>query len=155
SSGRSTSRTAISRRSSVCPTIACWPITRSRCRGRTERPRPRCSLRSRRDSGLSVSLYAKLQQRAAQKNPLRIGLIGAGQFGAMYLAQLPRTPGVQLAGIADLAPASARRNLARVGWKPERFAAATLDDALAKGTTHVGEDWQALVRHPTDDILVA
>ena len=101
-----------------------------------------------------MSLYAKLQQRAAQKNPLRVGLIGAGKFGAMYLAQLPRTPGVHLAGIADLAPANARLNLERVGWKPERCAASSLDDALARGTTHVGEDWQALVRHPGIDIVV-
>ncbi|MEO8740840.1 MAG: Gfo/Idh/MocA family oxidoreductase [Casimicrobiaceae bacterium] len=101
-----------------------------------------------------MSLYAQLQQRAAQRRPLRIGLIGAGKFGTMYLAQIPKTPGVHLAGIADLAPASARANLERVGWKAERFAATSLDDALARGTTHVGDDWPALVRHPSIDIVV-
>jgi predicted homoserine dehydrogenase-like protein len=101
-----------------------------------------------------MSLYAGLQQRAAQGRPLRIGIIGAGKFGAMYLAQVPKTPGVHLAGIADLAPEKARENLVRVGWKPERFAAATLDDAIARGTTHLGEDWQALVGHPKIDIVV-
>ena len=101
-----------------------------------------------------MSLYAKLQQRAADKNPLRVGLIGAGKFGAMYLAQIPKTPGVHLAGIADLAPGNARANLERVGWKPASFAAASLDDALAIGTTHIGEDWQPLVRHPKIDIVV-
>ena len=101
-----------------------------------------------------MSLYAQLQQRAAQRKPLRIGLIGAGKFGAMYLAQIPKTPGVHLVGIADLSPASARANLERVGWKAERFAAASLDDALARGTTHLGDDWPALVRHPGIDIVV-
>jgi len=101
-----------------------------------------------------VSLYAGLQQRAAQKNPLRVGLIGAGKFGAMYLAQVPKTPGVHLAGIADCAPANAKRNLERVGWKPERFGADSLDEALAKGTTRVDDDWQALVREPKIDIVV-
>ena len=48
-----------------------------------------------------MSLYAQLQQRAATNNPIRIGLIGAGKFGSMYLAQLPRTPGVHLVGILD------------------------------------------------------
>ena len=38
----------------------------------------------------------------------------------MYLAQIPRTPGVHLLGIADLSPAAARANLARVGWEPQR-----------------------------------
>ena len=67
-----------------------------------------------------MSLYAKLQLRAQQRNPLRIGLIGAGKFGAMYLAQIPRTLGVHLVGIADLMPASARANLECVGWKAQR-----------------------------------
>ncbi len=101
-----------------------------------------------------MSLYAKLQQRAEQRNPLRVGLIGAGKFGAMYLAQIPRTPGVHLVGIADLAPDRARANLERVGWKAERHAATSLDDALATGATHLGDDWQALVRHPRIDIVV-
>jgi predicted homoserine dehydrogenase-like protein len=74
-----------------------------------------------------MSLYAKLQQRAAEGRPIRIGLIGAGKFGSMYLAQIPRTPGVQLVGIADLSPDAARANLARVGWAAERTQAASLD----------------------------
>ncbi|HTO50871.1 MAG TPA: Gfo/Idh/MocA family oxidoreductase, partial [Burkholderiales bacterium] len=101
-----------------------------------------------------MNLYAKLTERAAQGKPLRIGLIGAGKFGAMYLAQVPKTPGVHLAGIADLSPASARTNLERVGWKPERHAAPSLDAALARGLTHVGDDWEALVAHPSIDIVV-
>ncbi len=101
-----------------------------------------------------MSLYAQLQQRAAQRRSLRVGLIGAGKFGAMYLAQVPKTPGVHLVGIADLAPALARANLERVGWNAERFGAASLDDALARGTTHLGDDWPALVRHPGIDIVV-
>jgi predicted homoserine dehydrogenase-like protein len=101
-----------------------------------------------------MSLYAGLQKRAAEGRPLRVGLIGAGKFGAMYLAQVPKTPGVHLAAIADLSPSSAIVNLERVGWASERFAAHSIDDALRHGTTHVGDDWQALVRHPAIDIVV-
>ena len=101
-----------------------------------------------------MNLFNKLQQRQAEGRPLRVGLIGAGKFAAMYLAQLPKTPGVHLAGIADLAPAGARANLERVGWKPQQFGAATLDEALAKGNTHLGEDWEGLVSHPRIDIIV-
>jgi predicted homoserine dehydrogenase-like protein len=101
-----------------------------------------------------MSLYAKLAERAAQRDPLRVGLIGAGKFGAMYLAQVPKTPGVQVAGIADLSPANAKANLARIGWKPERYGASSLDAALANGTTHVSDDWQALVGHPRLDVVV-
>ncbi|MGH8799342.1 MAG: NAD(P)H-dependent oxidoreductase [Casimicrobiaceae bacterium] len=101
-----------------------------------------------------MSLHARLRERAAQGRPLRVGMIGAGKFGAMYLAQVPATPGVHVAGIADLAPANARASLARVGWPAERSAAASIDSALAQGTTHVGDDWQALLRHPKIDIVV-
>ena len=101
-----------------------------------------------------MNLYAKLQQRQAEGRPIRVGLIGAGKFGSMYLAQVPRTPGVHLAGIADLSPANAKANLARVGWEPGRTEAASLDAALKAGTTYVGEDWKALVRHPQIDVVV-
>ena len=101
-----------------------------------------------------MNLYPKLQQRAADGKPVRIGLIGAGKFGSMYLAQIPRTPGVQLVGIADLSPVNARANLARVGWRPEQTHATSLDDAVKRGATHIGEDWKALVSHPAIDVVV-
>jgi len=101
-----------------------------------------------------MSLHRKLQQRAAEGKPVRVGLIGAGKFGSMYLAQVPRTPGVHLAAIADLSPEGARANLARVGWDAERTRARTIDEAMKTGATHVGEDWQALVRHPAIDVVV-
>jgi len=101
-----------------------------------------------------MNLYAKLREREAQGRPLKVGLIGAGKFGAMYLAQVPKTPGVHLVGIADLSPANARVNLERVGWYAERYSAVSLDAAIKSGATHVGEDWQALVAHPGIDIIV-
>ena len=62
--------------------------------------------------GSALNLYAKLSER--KDRPLRVGLIGAGKFAAMYIAQVPRTPGVHLVGIADLAPEAACRNLERL-----------------------------------------
>ena len=101
-----------------------------------------------------MSLHQQLLQRAAEQRPIRVGLIGAGKFGSMYLAQIPRTPGVQLVGIADLSPDGARTNLSRVGWNPEQTRATSLDDAVARGTTHIGDDWKALVSHPAIDVVV-
>ena len=101
-----------------------------------------------------MNLHALLRRRESDGKPLRVGLIGAGKFGAMYLAQVPRTPGVHLVGIADLSPAAARSSLDRVGWRPEQFGAASLDDALAKGNTHLGDDWGKLVAHPGIDIII-
>ena len=69
-----------------------------------------------------MNLHRMLLERAAQAKPLRIGLIGAGKFGAMYLSQIPTTPGIHLLGIADLSPARARENLARLGFWRHRCA---------------------------------
>jgi predicted homoserine dehydrogenase-like protein len=101
-----------------------------------------------------MSLHSQLRRRAADGRPIRIGLIGAGKFGSMYLAQVPRTPGVHLIGIADLAPDAARANLARVGWPDARTRASSLADALKTGATHIGDDWRALVGDPAIDVVV-
>ncbi|WP_454903500.1 NAD(P)H-dependent oxidoreductase [Variovorax gossypii] len=101
-----------------------------------------------------MSLHKRLRQRAAEGRPVRIGLIGAGKFGAMYLAQIPRTPGVQLVAIADLSPDAARVNLERVGWQRERAAASSVQEALKNGTTWITDDWKAVTREPSIDIVV-
>jgi predicted homoserine dehydrogenase-like protein len=101
-----------------------------------------------------MNLYAKLQGREAQGKPLRLGVIGAGKFAAMYIAQVPRTPGVHLVGIADLNPANAKANLERTGWTPPQYGAVSLDAALKERRTHIGEDWRALVSHPAVDIVI-
>src|SRR5438445_13436293 len=101
-----------------------------------------------------MNLYSKLQQRAAHGKPLRIGVIGAGKFGAMYIAQVPKTPGVHLVGIADLSPDNARENLKRVGWPAAAYTASSLDKALKEENTHIGDNWEALVAHPGIDIII-
>jgi predicted homoserine dehydrogenase-like protein len=101
-----------------------------------------------------MNLYAKLQQRAVSDTPIRVGMIGAGKFGTMFLAQAIRLPGVHVVGVADLTPDRARSNLDYVGWPAARYAAASLDDAAKTGATFVGDDWRALVGHAAIDIIV-
>src|SRR5712692_9306283 len=101
-----------------------------------------------------MNLFIKLKDRETSGKPLRIGLIGAGKFAAMYIAQVPKTPGVHLVGIADLSPDYAKQNLHRVGWTPETYAAKSLDAALKEKRTHLSDDWQALVAHPAIDIVI-
>jgi predicted homoserine dehydrogenase-like protein len=101
-----------------------------------------------------MSLHRQLQELAANNKSIKVGLIGAGKFGSMYLSQIPTTPGVQLVGIADLSPAGVKKNLERVGWQDEQSNARSLDDAIKTGQTHISEDWQALVSHPAIDVIV-
>lgn len=63
---------------------------------------------------------------ARADNPITVGLIGAGKFGAMFLAMAARQPGIHVAAIADLDLGRARATLARIGWPAERIAATGL-----------------------------
>ena len=102
-----------------------------------------------------MSLYAKLQQRAADGKPVRIGLIGAGKFGSMYLAQVPRTPGVHLVGIADLSPDAARAQprARRLGGRARAGRVARRGGARPAPRTSATTG-TALVRHPAIDVIV-
>ena len=101
-----------------------------------------------------ASMFQQLKALAEAGKPVRVGLIGAGKFGSMFLSQVPRTPGVHLLGIADLSPARAKQALARVGWKDDMHAARSWDEALRDGSTFVQDDAEAMISHPQLDIVI-
>ena len=101
-----------------------------------------------------MNLHALLRERAAAGRPIRAALVGAGKFGSMWLSQVPRTPGVQVVGIADLRPDRARESLARVGWPAERYAAASLEAAARSGATFLTDDAEVLLRSDAVDVVV-
>ncbi len=63
-----------------------------------------------------------LATRADAGKPVRAGLIGAGKFGSMFLAQVPSIQGLEVAAIADLDPDRARAACRHVGWDDARIA---------------------------------
>jgi predicted homoserine dehydrogenase-like protein len=99
-----------------------------------------------------MNLHAMLRARADANNPIRVGLIGAGKFGTMYLSQAARTPGVQIIAIADLDPERARAACARVGGLDP--SAATFEDARKSGNTHLTDDSMALVAADDIDVVI-
>ena len=101
-----------------------------------------------------MSMFDKLRQLESEGQPARIGLIGAGKFGSMYLAQIPRTPGIHLVGIADLSPDRARASLQRVGWPQTQFAATGFEDAAGHGSTYLTDDPEQLIASPFIDIVI-
>ncbi len=101
-----------------------------------------------------MNLFSKLQQRAAQKNPIRVGLIGAGKFASMYLAQVPKTPGVHVVAIADINPSNAIKNLERIGWDENRYRASSIADALKSGSTWLTDNWMQVVSAGEVDIVI-
>lgn len=101
-----------------------------------------------------MSLFAKLAARAAAGKPVRVGVIGAGKFGSMFLSQAPRTPSLHIVGIADLDVARARQSCARVGWPAERYAAGSFQQAMRNGNTRIVDDAEALIAADGVDIIV-
>jgi len=101
-----------------------------------------------------MNLHRMLQERSAAGKPLRVALIGAGKFGAMYLAQAKHTPGIHVVGIADLAPDRAKASLARTGWAAERFGARSVAEAGRAGTTCVTDDALAMIAAPEVEIVI-
>lgn len=101
-----------------------------------------------------MSLHQQLLRRQAAQNPIRIGIIGAGKFGSMFLSQAIRIPGIHVVGIADLNPEQVKSNLLNVHWTPQQFCAKSLGEAQKHGNTYVGNAYTSLVKHPSVDIIV-
>ena len=76
-------------------------------------------------------IHEQLRERAASARPVRVGLIGAGKFGSMFLSQTPSTTGIEVSAIADLNPARARAACRTVGWSDALLARTRFtDDSL-------------------------
>jgi len=92
-----------------------------------------------------MNLDTKLRKRADEGNPVRVGIIGAGKFGSMFLSQAGHHPGYHVLGIADLSINRAKAALRRVGWSDDQFAAKDSASAYRDGTTWITEDADALI----------
>ena len=71
-----------------------------------------------------MNLSSMLKERAAAGRPVRVGLIGAGKFGTMFLAQARTTVGLHVVAVADLNLARARSQLKMASWPEEQHGAA-------------------------------
>ena len=80
-----------------------------------------------------MSLYRKLLRLQESVTPIRVGMVGAGKFGSMFLAQTCKIPGIQIVGIADLSVAQARSNLEFIGWLADALTARSAEEAAKTG----------------------
>ena len=101
-----------------------------------------------------MNLHAKLLEREAAGKPVTVGLIGAGKFGTMFLAQARLTRGLHVVGVADLDVARARGQLNIAGWPADAYAAASLADAHKRRATFVTADAMALIADPRIEVIV-
>jgi predicted homoserine dehydrogenase-like protein len=76
------------------------------------------------------------------EGPVRVGLIGAGKFGSMFLNQVPTSP-LEVTAIADLDPARAHAACKNVGW----------DDARIEATAFLEDGKELATRDDVDVVL--
>ena len=101
-----------------------------------------------------MNLHRMMLERAAAGRPVRVGLIGAGKFGSMFLAQARTTLGLHVLAVADLSASRAQQALQRTGWLAEKFAAESIEAARRDGTTHVTDDPTAVLDAEGLDVVV-
>jgi predicted homoserine dehydrogenase-like protein len=87
-----------------------------------------------------MNLSSMLAERHAAGKPIRVGLIGAGKFGSMVLAQARRIEGYHIVAVADLQVDKVRASFARTGWQEDEYSATSMADAMDTGKTYITSD---------------
>jgi predicted homoserine dehydrogenase-like protein len=101
-----------------------------------------------------MNLHRLLKEADAAGKPVRVGLIGAGKFGSMFLAQVRRTPGMHLLGVVDMAEGRAAESCRHTGWPDDQIDATSAADALKTGKTWCGQDSMALIAADGLDVVI-
>ncbi len=101
-----------------------------------------------------MNLSRLLTEYNAAKGPVRVGLIGAGKFGSMILAQAKHIKGYHVVCVADLDISKAKASFARVHWAAEAYDAPTLSEAYKTGKTCITDDAQALIEFDGIDCVI-
>ncbi|MGI9451026.1 MAG: flagellar biosynthesis protein FlgA, partial [Geminicoccaceae bacterium] len=101
-----------------------------------------------------MNLHRMLASRADRGTPVKVGLIGAGKFGSMFLAQARFTPGLHIVGVADLDVPRARTSMRRLGWPAVQLDAPSVQAACDSGKTHLTDDARTLIETPGLDVLI-
>ena len=104
-------------------------------------------------------LSQRLAQRAAENRPIRVGIIGAGKFGAGLVAQIAQMRGMVTSVIADINLDRAATAYTVAGKLPhsairQAGSAAAVDDHLRQGAPVVVEDGSLIAESDLVDVVV-
>jgi predicted homoserine dehydrogenase-like protein len=90
-----------------------------------------------------MTLYRKLLEREKQGNPIRVGVIGAGQMGFGMVSQISQIPGMNVAGISDINLDAAKR-----------AAAAYNSNKQVKENIVVSSDFKEIIHSDAVEVIV-
>src|SRR5579863_7554407 len=95
-----------------------------------------------------MNLQTMLAARVEAGKPVRVGLIGAGKFGSMFLAQVPSVAGLEVALICDRDVDRAKLACKTVGWDASRIARTRF---VARGSDAISNERVEVVIEATGD----
>lgn len=90
-----------------------------------------------------MSIYRELQERDKQQQPIKVGVIGAGQMGFGLISQISRIPGMVVGGICDVHIENAEK--ARDFYHSQEN---------RKVETVVSSDYRAIIQSNTVEVVV-
>ena len=85
-----------------------------------------------------MNLYRQLLSQNSEGKSIRVGLIGAGKFGTMYLTQARNTPGVSITAVIDKIPSRAEKALGHYGVS----------------NAHITDDPFEVIQNPDIDVII-
>jgi len=105
-----------------------------------------------------LMLSELLAQRAAEDKPIRVGIVGAGKFGAGVVAQVSRMQGMVVAAIADIDLERARYAYATSFGDDVEIqtaeSAGVLEEAVHRGKFAAAQDGLLVTRADGIDVVV-
>jgi predicted homoserine dehydrogenase-like protein len=105
-----------------------------------------------------MSLRQLLEERAAAGNPVRVGLVGAGQMGMGLINQMELMPGMHAVAVADIVLDRVRASYQEAGVPDGQIVEVSDVDAaggaIAEGKRVALQDATMLTQIPTLDVIV-
>lgn len=104
-----------------------------------------------------IGLYEDLAARHSQGNPVRVGMIGAGQMGTDVVAQIAQMKGIDVCAVVDINLDKARDayRIARMpGDVAEAKTAAEADALAAAGKRVIARDYPVVTGMKTVDVML-
>lgn len=97
-----------------------------------------------------------LERERTLQRPIRVGLVGAGQMGLGFIAQVGRIAGMQISAVADVLPGRAEAALRKTGAEPlVTHDLDTLASSVEAGRPVAVTDAALLTQLPVDIIVDA
>mgnify|MGYP001259441496 CR=1 FL=1 len=102
-------------------------------------------------------IYHHLYKKFAKKDVVRVGVIGAGNYGTAIVTQDPYTPLLSVVAVADLSLEAARGAYVKAGFDPESIVYCTTEgeaqDQIAQGKRVYTDRCEIIARIPAVDIV--